>query len=101
LLVTKKRQKKDRLAKKPEEFLDRKTIRNSYIAAVKDTLNCAKQQNRISANVASEKSIRVPKKKKREKGFTREEAQLILRATTAAPQADISPEYAKARRWVP
>jgi integrase len=103
LLVTKKRQsKKDRLARKAEENLDRKTIRNSYIAAVKATLNYAKQQNKISANVATEVSVRVLKKKKqREKGFTKEEAQLILRATTASPQADISPEYAKARRWVP
>jgi hypothetical protein len=51
LLVTKKRQsKKDRLAKKPEENLDRKTIRNSYIAAVKATLNYAKQQGKLPAN---------------------------------------------------
>jgi integrase len=103
LLVTKKRQsKKDKLAKKPEENLDAKTIRNSYIAAVKATLNYAKQQNAVLKNVATEVSVRVPKKKKqREKGFTKAEAHLILRATTAPIKADISLEYAMARRWVP
>jgi hypothetical protein len=40
LLKTKKEQsKKDKEAKKPEETLDPKTIRNSYLAAVKATLN--------------------------------------------------------------
>ena len=103
LLVTKKRQsKKDKLAKKPEEFLDPKTIRNSYIAAVKATLNYAKQQGKVSINVAKEVTVRVRKRKKqREKGFSEEEANMILKATMAPPRPGISPEYAQARRWVP
>jgi hypothetical protein len=60
LLVTKKRQsKKDRLARKPQENLDRKTIRNSYLAAVKATLNFANQQLKLSENVATKVSVRV------------------------------------------
>jgi integrase len=103
LLITKKRQSKtDRLAKKPEENLGKKTIRNCYIAAVKATLNYAKEQGAISKTVATGVTVRVAKQKKqREKGFTKEEAHLILRATVAPSQAEISPEYAKARRWVP
>lgn len=103
LLKTKKKQsRKDRDARKPEEFLDRKTIRNSYLAAVKATLGYAKEQQKVSKNVATEVSVRVKKKKKqREKGFTEEEAHAILSATFAPAPPGMSEEHAKARRWVP
>ncbi|OCX29100.1 hypothetical protein QU42_19375 [Bradyrhizobium sp. UASWS1016] len=103
LLKTKKRQsKKDKEAEKPEEELGAKTIRNSYLAAVKATLNYAKQQRKLPQNVASEVTVRVKKKKKqREKGFTEEEALRILKATLLPPPPNMSEEHAKARRWVP
>ena len=103
LLKTKRRQsKKDKEAKKPEVCLDPKTVRNSYLAAVKATLGYAKQQTKITKNVASEVTVRVKKKKKqREKGFTEEEANAILRATLAPAPVGMSEEHAKARRWVP
>jgi len=103
LLATKKKQSaKDKAAKKPEETLNPKTIRNSYLAVVKATLNFAVQQTKLSKNVASSVSVRIKKRKKqREKGFTEDEAAAILRATFAAPPRGLSPEYAAARRWVP
>jgi integrase len=94
--------KKDKQRKKPQQTLDPKTIRNSYLAAIKATLNYAKQQRKVSQNVASEVTVRVKKKKKqREKGFTEEEALLILKATSVSAPPGISEEHAKARRWVP
>jgi hypothetical protein len=103
LLKTKKKQSaKDKRAKKPEVCLDPKTVRNSYLAAVKATLGYAKQQTKIPKNVAAEVTVRVRKKKKqREKGFTEEEALAILKATHAPAPAGMSEEHAKARRWVP
>jgi integrase len=103
LLKTKRVQsKKDKAAKKPELTLDPLTVRNSYLAAVKATLGYAKQQRKLSENVASEVTVRVKKKKKqREKGFTEEEAIGILKATFAPAPRGLSREYAFARRWVP
>nr|WP_166309202.1 DUF6538 domain-containing protein [Bradyrhizobium sp. 2S1]MCK7664940.1 hypothetical protein [Bradyrhizobium sp. 2S1] len=103
LLKTKKRQsKKDKQAKKPEQTLDPRTVRNSYLAAVKATLNYAKEQRKLSENVASGISVRAKKKKKqREKGFTEEEAAAILKGTLAPTPRGLSKEYASARRWVP
>lgn len=69
---------------------------------VKATLGYAKQQLKVTKNVATEVTVRVKKKRKqREKGFTEEEATLILRATFAPPPPGMSEEHAKARRWVP
>jgi integrase len=103
LLATKKKQsKKDKGAQKPEETLDPKTVRNSYLAVIKATLNFAVQQMEIPANVAKGVSVRIKKKKKqREKGFTEDEAVAILKATFAPPPRGLSQEYASARRWVP
>lgn len=99
LLKTKKQSAKDKKAKKPEMCLDPKTVRNSYLAAVKATLGYAKQQTEISKNVAAEVTVRV-KKKQREKGFTEEEALAILMATRAPTPPGMSEEHAMARRWV-
>ncbi|WP_022720298.1 hypothetical protein [Rhodopseudomonas sp. B29] len=103
LLKTKKPQsKKDKLAGRPEETLSPGTIRNSYLAAVKATLNYAKEQRQLTENVAEGISVRVKKKKKqREKGFTEEEAMAILKGTFALPPRGLSKEYVSARRWVP
>jgi integrase len=84
------------------QALDAKTIRNGYLAAVKATLYYAVEQTELATNVAKGVSVRVRKKRKqREKGFTEEEALVILRATRCAPSRALSPENAAARRWVP
>lgn len=103
LLKTRKRQsKKDKQAKRPEQTLDPRTVRNSYLAAVKATLNYAKEQRKLSENVAAGVSVRARKKKKqREKGFTEDEAAAILNGTFAPAPRGLSREYVAARRWVP
>jgi integrase len=95
---------KDKLLKKKPEGnqLDPKTVRNGYLAAVKATLNYGVQQLDLSTNVAKGVSVRVKKKKKqREKGFEKQEALAILKATLAPPPRAMSVEHAAARRWVP
>lgn len=96
---------KDDLLKKQNpdgSKLDPKTVRNGYLAALKATLNYALQQQELTENVAKGVSVRVKKKKKqREKGFMKEEAIMILRATRLPPPRNLSAENAAARRWVP
>jgi integrase len=103
LLATKKKQsKQDKQAKKPEETLNPKTVRNSYLAVAKATLNYAVQQLAVPKNVAKGVTVRVKKRKKqREKGFSEEEALAILKATGLPPPRGMSAEHAAARRWVP
>jgi hypothetical protein len=100
---------KDSLVKKTKKVegrdvpaFDPKTIRNGYLAAVKATLNYAIQQHELTVNVAKGVTVRVKKKKKqREKGFTADEAHLILNATRLSAPRNMSAEHAAARRWVP
>lgn len=62
----------------------------------------AVQQEELPENVAKGITVRIKRQKKqREKGFTQDEATLILKATLASPPAKISVEMAGARRWVP
>src|SRR5882724_4977989 len=105
LLTTKNviKWKDDLLAEKADgSKLDPKTVRNGYLAALKATLNYAVQQQDLPENVAKGVTVRVKKKKKqREKGFTGDEARLILKATFLPPPRNLSAENAAARRWVP
>jgi len=95
--------KDDLLEEKPNgSKLDSKTVRNGYLAALKATLNYAVQQQDLTENVARGVTVRVKKKKKqREKGFTEDEAIMILRATLQPPPRNLSAENAAARRRVP
>jgi integrase len=95
--------KDDLLAEKRDgSKLDPKTVRNGYLAALKATLSYAVQQQDLTVNVAKGVTVRVKKKKKqREKGFTEDEAMLILKATLLLPPRTLSAENAAARRWVP
>jgi integrase len=95
---------KDELLKENSDGkkLNGKTVRNAYLAAVKATLQYAVEQEELPENVAKGITVRIKKKKKqREKGFTLEEAHLILNATLAPPPPKMSAEMAAARRWVP
>jgi integrase len=84
------------------EKLDGKTVRNGYLGAAKALLSFAVEQQALPTNVVKGVTVRVKKKKKqREKGFTKEEALQILKATLLPPPRALSAENAAARRWVP
>lgn len=79
-----------------------RTIRETYLAALKTVLNVAVENGTLSENVAKPVTMRVPKPVQlRERDFTDDEALTILRATLAPPPASLTPEHALARRWVP
>jgi site-specific recombinase XerD len=79
------------------------TIRDAYIASIKATLEWLYEQDGMTGDSpAYEVKVRVKKKPKlREKGFTKPEAETILRATLRTPSEKMSFEMAAARRWVP
>lgn len=79
------------------------TIRDAYIASIKATLEWLYEQDGMTGDSpAYEVKVRVKKKPKlREKGFTKPEAETILRATLRTPPEKMSIEMAAARRWVP
>lgn len=61
----------------------------------------AVDNQRVDANIAATVKIRVPNViKTRERGFTDDEADLILRATLVPPVGNISREHALVIRWV-
>ncbi len=78
------------------------TVRDKYITSVRATLNWAVEEQLLERNVASDVTVRVPKKtKRRERSFTAEEARSILAATLEKPSARLSASHARARRWIP
>lgn len=82
--------------------LDPVTVRDVYVAAVKATLQYAKDERWLPSNVAIGVKVRVPKKpREREKGFVKTEAVAILRKSLTPPSDKISAEMAAARRWIP
>lgn len=80
---------------------DPRTVRSTYISALRATLNWALEERKLARNVAASITVRVPKKPKlRERDFTPEEAAQILRASLV-PSPPLSTERALARRWIP
>lgn len=78
------------------------TVRGKYIGSVKAMLNWAVSERKLPANVALGITVRGPKRHKlRDRDFTDAEAVAILKATFAAPGTGLSPEHARARRWIP
>ena len=78
------------------------TVRDKYITSVRATLNWAVEEQLLDHNVASDVTVRVPKKaKRRDRSFTSEEAASILTATLQTPSARLSASHARARRWIP
>lgn len=79
-----------------------RTIRETYLAALKAVLNNSVENGRLPENVAKPVTLRVPRAVRlRDPEFTDQEASLILRAALAETSAKLAPEHALARRWVP
>jgi integrase len=81
-----------------------KTVKETYIAAVRAVLGWGKTERKLKANDAADVNVTLPnsdKQKVRSKGFTDEEASTILSATLAPFSDLMTPEHAAARRWVP
>lgn len=79
-----------------------RTVRETYLAALKVVLNVAVQNGRLTENVAAVVKQRVPRTVQlRERDFTDDEVTKILSATLLNQGESIAPEHALARRWVP
>lgn len=79
-----------------------KTVRETYLAALKTVLNEAVQSGRLSENVALNVKVRVPRQVRlREPSFSSEEVKTILRGTLASRPDRLTEKHALARRWVP
>jgi integrase len=79
-----------------------RTVRNSYIAVIRSLFGWAAGNGKIAHNPAA--GIKVGGKRKpsvRDRGFTNDEAHMILSATLKPPPPRLSPERKFARRWVP
>lgn len=79
-----------------------RTVRETYLAAVKVVLAFGAENGLLAGNVAHDVKVRAPKKVRvREPQFSQEEAVMILRAALESTPKSISPEHRLARRWVP
>ena len=78
-----------------------RTVRSTYISALRATLNWAVEEGKLATNVAQSVVVRVPKQARlRQPDFTMDEAKSILRASLVA-DPKLSTERAFARRWIP
>lgn len=79
-----------------------KTIRASYLPAIKVPFTLAFEDEVIPKNIASELKVRAPKVVKlRERDLTDDEAATILKASLGPQPAGLAVDHARARRWVP
>lgn len=79
-----------------------RTVRDSYLAVVRSVFSWAAGNGKITHNPAAGVTIGGKRKAaKRDRGFTEDEASLILAATLTQPPKRLSPERKLARRWVP
>ena len=79
-----------------------RTIRDSYLPAVRSVFKWAAGNGKITHDPTA--GVRVGGKRKpsvRDRGFTDNEAHLILSATLTPPPDRLTPERKIARRWVP
>lgn len=84
------------------EGLGQSTVQDSYLAALKSTCNWAVQKRLIKTNPVEGVKVRIRRKKGEEqRGFTIEEANLILPAAVQEFNENLSPEHRDARRWLP
>ena len=87
---------------KSGHLLNARTVRDTYMSAIKAVFRWAKRDAKIDINPTSDVHIRVPKKTKiRDRSLTDEEALTILRETLRPPPKKLSQERAFAQRWVP
>lgn len=79
-----------------------RTVRDSYLAVVRSVFSWAAGNGKIAHNPAA--GVKVGGKRKppiRDRGFTADEARMILSAALTPPPTRLSPERKLARRWVP
>jgi integrase len=78
------------------------TVRDNYLVPIRCTLAWAVEEGLLSANVASDVSVRIPKAvKTRDKDYTQTEALAILRASLSEPEGRLTAPSARAQRWIP
>lgn len=78
------------------------TVRDGYLAGVKAVFAWAAANRKIPTNPALGVTVLAPKKQKiREKGFTPDEARIILRAASGYASNKATALGIRARRWVP
>ncbi|WP_298816101.1 DUF6538 domain-containing protein [uncultured Roseibium sp.] len=78
------------------------TVKDGYLAALKSTCNWAVQKRLIERNPVEGVQVKVRLKKgQSQRGFTTEEANLILPAAVQKFKENLSPEHRDARRWLP
>ncbi len=79
-----------------------KTVRETYLAAAKAVFGWAKENRKVADNPVVGVTVRAGKRVKvRERGFTSDETQIILRATLDPVPPRFTRQTALARRWVP
>lgn len=79
-----------------------KTVRETYLAALRAVLTWGVENRRIASNASAGIKVRGPKRQRlRDPGFTDSEALTILRATLQPPPERLGAGNALARRWVP
>lgn len=79
-----------------------RTVKDTYLSALRTVLRWAKENQHISSNPAAEVRVRPPKRVRvRDAGFSDEEAATILAATDLPLPPQVSKERAFAVRWVP
>ncbi len=96
---------KEHLLERPAvsgKLLNARTVRDTYLSAVKAVFRWAKRNGKIDNNPTADLHVRVTKKTKtRDRSLTDEEALTILRGTLEPPPKKLSRERAFAQRWVP
>ncbi|MHC2103580.1 DUF6538 domain-containing protein [Methylobacterium sp. CM6246] len=81
---------------------DPRTVRDAYIAATKALMNWSVANGHLEANPAAGIVVAAPGKPLlRDRDFTDEEADRILRASLGPHEPRLSREHAAARRWIP
>ena len=81
-----------------------KTINEKHLAAVKAVFGWAKANRKLESNPAQGVAVKSKKPpRSRSKGFTEQEAKVILKAAkkSATPAQALAKKQAAARRWVP
>lgn len=78
------------------------TVLNVRLAALKAVCGWAVQNHKLQVNPAQGVTVRLAKRpKERDRGFTLDEAEAILRASLEAPNSRLNSDQQAALRWVP
>lgn len=81
--------------------LTARTVKDTYLAAVKSVLGWAFENGHLSMNPASKVRVRVPRAVRvRDPGYSNDEAKAILAAADLPPRSKVSPQSAFAYRWI-